>query len=93
MEVGAGLLDFMRETGFGGCPLTPPVSVLLFCYFNIKSVISLHDTTTFLNLLNSMQPYLLFDSFNEEEGDSEDNLHLHLKYVIFRFSIVLSKYL
>ena len=22
MEVGAGLSDFMRETGFGGCPLT-----------------------------------------------------------------------
>ena len=25
MEVGAGLLDFMRETGFGGCPLTVPL--------------------------------------------------------------------
>ena len=24
MEVGAGLSDFMRETGFGGCPLTMP---------------------------------------------------------------------
>ena len=23
MEVGVGLSDFMRETGFGGCPLTP----------------------------------------------------------------------
>ena len=22
MEVGVGLLDFVRETGFGGCPLT-----------------------------------------------------------------------
>ena len=22
MEVGVGLSDFMRETGFGGCPLT-----------------------------------------------------------------------
>ena len=26
MEVGAGLSDFMRETGFGGCPLTGPLS-------------------------------------------------------------------
>ena len=30
MEVGAGLSDFVRETGFGGCPLTDVIVVLEF---------------------------------------------------------------
>ena len=30
MEVGVGLLDFMRETGFGGCPLTIYFSPVIF---------------------------------------------------------------
>ena len=40
MEVGAGLSDFMRETGFGGCPLTIAAIVRVrgkvFSHFGIR---------------------------------------------------------
>ena len=42
MEVGAGLSDFMRETGFGGCPLT-----LAFISQSAES--DIHHTIEILN--------------------------------------------
>jgi hypothetical protein len=62
-------------------PFVIQVSLLLLLISNIKSVIST------ITLLNNEQPYLLFNPFNEEEGEGKGNL----QYVIFKILIALSK--
>ena len=59
MEVGAGLSDFMRETGFGGCPLT--MTFPMFGIFMTK----LQDAFKAVNPINlAMQKLALLQQGN-----------------------------